>query len=45
MLDEQAMQGHHMGCTVSSFDGFNAFNSVTRARMLPAQAKYLPSVT
>lgn len=37
------MLGFQEGCTVQSFDGTNAGNSLTRAAILPAVATYVPN--
>lgn len=38
------MVGHQRGCTVFSYDGVNAYSSINRAPVLPALARYVPSV-
>lgn len=45
LVAEQEMLGHQRGCTALPFDGVNAYNSVKRARTLPARAKHAPLVT
>ena len=39
-----ATLGFEEGCTILSYDGANAFNSIYRHRFLPAQAEIVPSV-
>ena len=39
-----ATLGFEEGCTILSFDGANAFNSIYRHRFLPALAEIVPSV-
>ena len=39
-----ATLGFEEGCTILSYDGENAFNSIYRHRFLPALAEILPSV-
>ena len=39
-----ATLGFEEGCTILSYDGANAFNSVYRHRLLPALAEIVPSV-
>ena len=39
-----ATLGFEEGCTILSYDGANAFNSIYRQWFLPALAKIVPSV-
>ena len=39
-----ATLGFEEGCTILSYDGANAFNSIYRHRFLPALAEIIPSV-
>ena len=39
-----ATLGFEEGCTILSYDGANAFNSIYRHRFLPALAEIVPSV-
>ena len=39
-----AILGFEEGCTILSYDGANAFNSICRHRFLPALAEIVPSV-
>ena len=39
-----ATLGFQEGCTIASYDGENAFNSIYRHRVLPALAEIVPSV-
>ena len=39
-----ATLGFEEGCTILSYDGANAFNSICRHRLLPALAEIVPSV-
>ena len=39
-----ATLGFEQGCTILSYDGINAFNSIHRHRFLPALAETIPSV-
>ena len=39
-----ATLGFEEGCTILSYDGVNAFNSICRHRFLPAQAEIVPTV-
>ena len=36
--------GFEEGCTILSYDGVNAFNSIYRRRFLPALAEIVPTV-
>ena len=38
-----ATLGFEEGCTILSYDGANAFNSIYRPRLLPALTKIIPS--
>ena len=39
-----ATLGFEEGCTILSYDGANAFNSICRHRLMPALAEIVPSV-